>query len=383
MTSGMNHTNTLTSSKGSQLFVKQRHSIKRKSGVPSPFALNKQRFKSFQTELRTNEICVTKIENKKDIRTLMMDRNSFKFKEFEEAISDETFKYPFTMLVSDPEEATSFWEQFLDSFNACVDYIWLLTESSNSKLKLSILNKLWKMILITEKLNKITIECDCPEKSHNGSKDLIPNRMISKERSDSRMIFNASSKRFPALLASEPSAMNINLDTNLGFYDIDDFDLSSWVWDNVFEVFYSMKYEIFLKTFELVHSQKLPFSDNGTCFNSKNMKWAFRVSNNKIQLRNYLAITDFLSISEIISMFCLDKTGDYRSVDDLFTSSFKHPNAYVFKLKVYNSSEDHSVNLDAKWRTLFYLLLGKKLAHIDFISRVKFIKKSKSYWFTV
>ena len=104
----MNHLNTLTSSKGSQLFVKQRHSIKRKSGVPSPFALNKQRFKSFQTELRTNEICVTKIENKKDIRTLMMDRNSFKFKEFEEAISDETFKYPFTMLVSDPEEAISF-----------------------------------------------------------------------------------------------------------------------------------------------------------------------------------------------------------------------------------------------------------------------------------
>ena len=92
-----------------------------------------------------------------------------------------------------------------------------------------------------------------------------------------------------------------------------------------------------------------------------------------------MAITDFLSISEIISMFCLDKTGDYRSVDDLFTSSFKHPNAYVFKLKVYNSSEDNSVNLDAKWRTLFYLLLGKKLAHIDFISRVKFIKKSKSY----
>jgi hypothetical protein len=89
----------------------------------------------------------------------------------------------------------------------------------------------------------------------------------SKEFSDSNMLFNKSSKNFPALISPIQSADSNNEDGNEGVEE-NNWKLSSSIWAEIFNSFYYMKYSIFIEAYVLSVGHSLPFSDSGEDFNS-------------------------------------------------------------------------------------------------------------------
>ena len=73
-----------------------------------------------------------------------------------------------------------------------------------------------------------------------------------KEMSDSLMIHNRSTKAFPSLIYNDSSEI-IDSEKQIDEKGIHKFGINSEIWDDVFGKFYSMKYEIFINTFEHVY----------------------------------------------------------------------------------------------------------------------------------
>jgi hypothetical protein len=69
------------------------------------------------------------------------------------------------------------------------------------------------------------------------------------------------------------------------------------------------------------------------------MRAAFRIFEDKISLKNYLTIADFLSLSDMISMFCLDKTGSYFSLQKNL-QIFPSQNGYKISIPLLSQGND-------------------------------------------